>query len=555
MPKINPKYIFIVGGVMSSVGKGVATASLAKLLQGRGFNVTAIKADPYLNIDAGTMNPTEHGEVFVTEDKDETDQDLGNYERFLDENIYSINYITLGRVFQTVLDKERALEYKGKCVEFFYHTPLEIIHRIENAQKKAKADINIVEIGGTIGEYQNILFLEAARMMHLKKTGDVSFVMVSYLPIPSKVGEMKTKPTQNAVRMLNSTGIQPDFLICRSDYSLDNKRKEKLALSCNMTTDNIISAPDVESIYAVPINFKKEKLDEKILNKLSLEPRQTDLKEWTKWYKSINNIKKEVKIAIVGKYFGTGKFTLADSYISVIESLKFAAWANKAKPVLEWINAEKFETDKKALKELGEYDGILIPGGFGSRGIEGKILAAKYARENKIPYFGLCLGLQIMTIEFARHVLKLRGATSEEFANMPKHPVIHTMEDQMQKIEDKDYGNTMRLGAYKCKLIKETKAYKSYLSAGWIKAKGSSVISERHRHRYEVNNKYREKLEKKGLRVAGINPKRDLVEILEVADHPFMVGTQFHPEFKSRPLRPHPLFYEFIKAALKHKSK
>lgn len=551
--KKTPKFIFVVGGVMSSVGKGIATSSIAMLLKNRGFSVTAIKADPYLNIDAGTMSPTEHGEVFVTEDGDEADQDLGNYERFLDENIYSINYMTLGRVFQSVLNKERSLAYKGKCVEFFHHTPLEIVDRIKKAQKKAKSEVTVIEIGGTIGEYQNVLFLEAARMMHLNHPGDVLFVMVSYLPIPAKVGEMKTKPTQNAVRLLNNTGIQPDLIIGRSERPLDHKRKEKIAISCNMRAADVISAPDIDSIYEVPINLRKEKFDERIIEKLQLKSQTSDLLGWKQWLNKTKKPKKEVKIAIVGKYFGSGKFTLVDSYISVIESLKFAAWKHGAKPILEWVDSEQFEHDKKALKQLSGFDGILVPGGFGARGTEGKIRAAQYAREHKIPYYGLCLGLQIMTIEFARNVLKLKNATSEEFAKNPSHPVIHIIPEQKKLLEEEDYGNTMRLGAYDCTLTKGTKAFKAYVEAGWVSEKGSPKISERHRHRYEVNNDYREMLEKAGLLVAGTNPQQNLVEILEVKDHPFMVGVQFHPEFKSRPLKPHPLFSAFIKAALKVK--
>lgn len=553
--KTKSKFIFVVGGVMSSVGKGITVSSMAAILKARGFKVTAMKADPYVNVDAGTMNPTEHGEVFVTEDGDETDQDIGNYERFLDENIYSTNYMTTGRVYQSVIEKERNLAYKGKCVEVVPHVTNEIIRRIELASKKSKADINVIEIGGTLGEYQNILFLEAARIMKHINPDNVLIVLVSYLPIPRKVGEMKTKPTQYASRTLNNAGLQADFIICRSEKPLDDKRKEKISTFCNVPIEAAISAPDVDRIYDVPLNFIKEGLDEKILKKFNLKPKEKDLKELRKFLSKVNKLKKSVKIAIVGKYFGTGKFSLADSYISVIESLKFAAWHNNSNIEIDWLDAEKFEKDKKTLKGLNLYDGILVPGGFGSRGTEGKILAAKYSRENKIPYFGLCLGLQIMTIEFARNVLKLRGANSEELKNNVKDPIIHIIPEQKKLIEENKYGNTMRLGAYKCKLTKDTKSFKAYLNAGWIKEKGSKVISERHRHRYELNNKYRERLEKNGLKVAGVNPSQNLVEILELEKHPFMIGTQFHPEFKSRPLNPHPLFYEFIRAAIKHKGK
>lgn len=550
----NPKYIFVVGGVMSSVGKGVATASIAKIMQSRGFSVTAMKADPYLNIDAGTMSPTEHGEVFVTEDADEGDQDLGNYERFLDVNIHSINYMTLGRVLKSVLDKERALKYKGKCVEFFYHTPLEIVERIKAAQQDAQSDITVIEVGGTIGEYQNILFLEAGRMMQLERPDDVAFVMVTYLPVPKMVGEMKTKPTQTAVRMLNGTGVQPDILVCRAEVPIDSKRKEKIALSCGMKPDTIVSAPDADSIYSVPLNFKKEGLDEILLDKLQLSSRKHTMHEWEAWLKSVKRAKKTVKIGIVGKYFATGEFTLADSYISVIESLKFAAWHAGATPELVWLDAEAYEKDARALKELKKYDGILVPGGFGSRGTEGKVKAAQYCREHKIPYFGICLGLQIMVIEYARNVLGLKGATSEEFAKKPTHPVVHIIPEQKEKLAQENYGNTMRLGAYPCKLIPKSIVHKAYSDAGWIKKTGKPVVQERHRHRYEVNNEYRDQLNAAGLKIAGVYEKGNLVEAMEVEGHPFMVGIQSHPEFLSRPMNPHPLFYQFVKAALRKAS-
>ncbi len=550
IPEVTPKFIFIVGGVMSSVGKGVSTASIGRLLQSRGFKVTIIKADPYLNIDAGTMNPVEHGEVFVTMDGDETDQDIGNYERFLNQNIYSVNYMTLGRVFKKVLDKERKLEYGGKCVEFFYHTPLEIINLIKKAQKENNAEITLIEVGGTIGEYQNILFLEAGRMMRLKNPDNVLFIMVSYLPIPSTVGEMKTKPTQNAVRLLNSSGIQPDIILGRSEKPLDRKRKEKIALMCNMHEEDIISAPDCSNIYEVPFNFKKEKLDIKILTKLNLKPRKVNMKDWRKWLDKVKRIKKSVKIGIAGKYFTTGKFILADSYISVIEALKFSAWHLNRKLDLVWLDVEEYEKNPKSLKELFDFDGIVVPGGFGKRGVEGKIKVAQFCRENNIPYFGLCLGMQIMAIEFARNVLKLKNAHSEEFNTKTKYPIIHIIPAQKEKLKQKDYGGSMRLGGYKCLLDKNSISYRAYLSTKWIKPH-NPVIVERHRHRYEFNNKYRSIFEEKGAHIAGVNTDQDLVEIIEIKNHSFMVGCQFHPEFQARPLNPHPLFTEFIKIAIK----
>ncbi|MBU1164084.1 CTP synthase [Patescibacteria group bacterium] len=538
------KYIFVVGGVMSGVGKGVASASIGKILQARGYKVTAIKIDPYVNVDAGTMNPTEHGEVFVTEDGDETDQDIGNYERFLNQDIYRANYMTTGRIYESVIHKERNLEYNGKCVEVVPHIPEEIIRRIKKAALKSKADITIIEVGGTVGEYQNILFLEAARMMHLKNPLDVQFIMVSYLPIPGTIGEMKTKPTQYAIRTLNSAGIQPDFILCRSAKPLDEKRRQKLSVFGNVLPQDVISAPDVDSIYEVPINFEKENLSQKIIAKLGLKAKpKKDLGDWKKLVRTAKSVKKEVKIAMVGKYFATGAFILADSYISVIESLKHAAWANKVKPVIEWVNSDEYEKNPAKVKELKNYDGIIVPGGFGSRGIEGKIKAIKYARENNIPYFGLCYGMQLATIEFARNVAKLKDANSTEIKPKTKHPVIHIMEEQVEKLAKKQYGNTMRLGSYPCVLAKKSRSFIAY---------GKKRIDERHRHRYEFNNAYRDRLTKKGLLLAGLSPDKKLVEIVEIPKHKFFVGVQFHPEFRSRPLNPHPLFVEFIKSAKKH---
>lgn len=545
---MNTKYIFVVGGVMSSVGKGIAAASIGTILKSKGYKVTAIKCDPYVNVDAGTMNPTEHGEVFVTKDGDECDQDMGNYERFLDESLTRMNYMTTGRVYQYVINKERNLDYRGKCVEVVPHIPEEIIRRITTAGKKAEAEIVITEIGGTAGEYQNLLFLEAARMMKLKHPQDVIFILVSYLPIPSTVGEMKTKPTQYASRTLNSSGIQADFILCRSERPIDNRRREKLAMLCSIEPENAISAPDADSIYDIPVNFEEEHIGKKILTRLGLKPKQTDLVSWRKMVKRAKSADKTVKIGIVGKYFDTGDFVLADSYISVIESVKHAAWAEGFKPELVWLSSDRYEKNKKNLEDLKNYDGIIIPGGFGSRGIEGKIAVAGFCRENKIPYFGLCYGMQIATIEFARNVCGLKKASSEELDPSTPDPVIHIMPDQKKKLAEKDYGGSMRLGSYKCELAKETISYNAYKAKGSVPGQ-SPMISERHRHRYEFNNQYKSALTKKGLVIAGINPERHLVEIIELKDHPFFVGVQFHPEFQSRPERPHPLFLEFIKIA------
>lgn len=542
------KYIFVLGGVMSGVGKGITTASIGKILQSKGYKVTAIKIDPYINVDAGTMNPTEHGEVFVTDDGDETDQDIGNYERFLDINILKDNYMTTGRVYQTVIQRERNLEYEGRCVEVVPDIPEEVNSRIIKAGKKTKSDIVITEIGGTIGEYQNILFLEAARLLESRYPNDVLFVMVSYLPIPEKVGEMKTKPTQYAVRTLNSAGIQPDFIIARAAVPLDSPRKRKLSIFCNISEKDVISAPDIDSIYDVPVNFEKDHLGERILEKLGLKSKKKDLKDWRSLSNKIKRLKKEVKIGIVGKYFATGDFILSDSYISVIEAVKHAAYANNKKPVIEWLNSGEYEKDKRNLKELDKYNGIIVPGGFGSRGVEGKILAAKYCRENKIPYFGLCYGLQIAVIEFARNVLKLKDAHTEEINSNTKHAVIHIMPEQAELLAKKNYGNTMRLGAWSCVLKPNSISAEAY---------GNRKISERHRHRYEVNNDYRERLEKNGLVIAGTSPDKKLVEIIELPreTHPFYIGVQFHPEFKTRPTVGHPLFNKFIEISSKRKIK
>ncbi len=531
------KYIFVAGGVMSGIGKGIAVSSIGRILKSKGFKVTAIKIDPYVNVDAGTMNPIEHGEVFVTDDGVECDQDVGNYERFLDENIYTDNYLTTGRVYQAVINRERNLEYNGRCVEVVPDIPNEVISRIKRAGEKTKADFILIEIGGTVGEYQNMLFLEAARMMKLSYPRDVLFILVSYLPIPKKIGEMKTKPTQYAVRTLNSAGIQPNIILARSARPLDEIRKRKISVFCNIAPEDVISAPDIETIYQVPLNFEKENLGNKLLKKLNLKPRKKrDLKDWEIFVNTIKNAQKTVKIGVVGKYFKTGEFTLTDSYISVIEAIKHAAYSLKRKSVISWLSAEKYEKNPDLVKELKKYDGIIIPGGFGTRGIEGKIKAIEFCRKNKVPFLGLCLGMQLAVIEFARNVCHLKNASSSEFSKN-KEAVIDVMPEQKVLLKEKKYGGTMRLGAYKCKIKPGTISAKTYKDL---------IISERHRHRYELNNNYRKILEKNGLVMAGINPEKDLVEIIENKNHPFFVAVQFHPEFKSRPLRPHPLFRGFI---------
>ncbi len=543
------KYIFVCGGVMSGIGKGIATASIGKILQAKGFEVTAIKIDPYINVDAGTMNPIEHGEVFVTEDGIECDQDIGNYERFLNRNIYSDNYMTTGRIYQAVINKERNLEYNGRCVEVVPHIPEEVIRRIYRVARISKADFVLIEIGGTVGEYQNLLFLEAARMIKLRHPNDTLFIIVSYLPVPQIIGEMKTKPTQYAVRTLNSAGIQPDIIIARSEYPLDEPRKHKISLFCNTDKENIISAPDINNIYEVPLNFEKENLGQRILSKFKLRAKRkaSGLKNWSKLISTIkekNN--KTIKIGIVGKYFNSGNFILSDSYISVIEAIKHAAWHFQVHPIIKWLNAEIYEKKPTSIAELKKLDGIIVPGGYGKRGIEGKIKTIQFCRENKIPYLGLCYGMQLAVIEFARHIAGLKKANSTEIDPKTPYPVIDIIPEQKTNLANKQYGGTMRLGAYNCFLKRNTISQKAYQKIR---------INERHRHRYEFNNDYKKDLLAKGLVIAGINPEKELVEIIELPQkvHPFFVGVQFHPEFKSRPLDPHPLFKEFIGTALKLK--
>ena len=551
------KYIFVVGGVMSGVGKGITTSSIGRILKSKGFNVSLIKADPYLNVDAGTMNPTEHGEVFVLDSGLETDQDMGNYERFLDESLPNENYMTNGMVFKYVIDKERALGYKGKCVEPVYHITEEILRRIKKSIEKTNAEITVFEIGGTVGEYQNAIFLEAARMLKLKHPKDVMFVMVSYLPIPGKIGEMKTKPTQNAVRQLNSYGINADMIIARSSVHLDHKRKEKIAMSTGVLVENVISAPDIESIYDVPINFEKDGLSDRVLNFFGLKERQKDLVQWRKMVAKIKNPKRNIKIAVVGKYFDTGDFVLSDAYISVIEAIKFSAFSQGAKPELSWINSKDYEQDPKKISELKNFDGIIVPGGFGESGIEGIIMAISFARENKIPYLGLCYGMQLAVIEYCRNVLGLKDAHSREVNPKSKNLVIDIMPDQLKKIEEGQMGASMRLGSYTAFVKNKTVADYCYLkwSKDYKKSKDFGQIDERHRHRYEVSLDYIEKIKNAGLVFSGTSEDGKLMEIAELPKdkHPFFLGCQFHPELKARPLSPHPLFSGFVEAILKIK--
>ncbi len=535
---------------MSGVGKGVASSSIAKILQSRGIEVTSLKIDPYVNVDAGTMNPTEHGEVFVLDDGTECDQDMGNYERFLDRDLSGVNYMTTGSVYKTVIERERSMGYGGKSVSVVPYIPMEVISRINNAADLAKAQIAITEIGGTAGEYENILFLEAIRMMKIKQPKDVLLILVSHLPIMNDDNELKTKPTQHAVRALNSVGLQPDFILARAKYPIDEKRKEKIAFNCNVSEEDVISAPDVSDIYNIPINFEKDNLGNLILKKLSLGARKKDMKDWRAFVAKIDAATNAVDIGIVGKYFSSGQFVLADSYLSVIESIRHAAAYWDVKPKIHWIDSEQFEGGKEGnLKELDNYDGVIVPGGFGSRGVEGKLNAIRYCRENGIPYFGLCYGMQLAVVEIARDVLKWKDANTTEIDPKTKHPVIDIMPEQKKLMEEKKYGASMRLGAYPAVLKKGSLAGRAY---------GEKEISERHRHRFEVNPAYVKRLEGAGIVFSGQSPSRRLMEVMELPQsvHPFFVGAQFHPELKSRPQKPNPLFREFIKAAAeKHQKK
>ena len=530
---------------MSGVGKGVASSSIAKILQARGLTVTAVKVDPYVNVDAGTMNPTEHGECFVLKDGLETDQDMGNYERFLGVDLPAINYMTTGSVYQAVIAKERNLGYHGRNVQVVPDIPAEAIRRIKAAGEVAKADVVLIEIGGTVGEYENILFIEAIRMMKTEQPDKVGVVMVSYLPVPGSVGEMKTKPTQHAARTLGASGVFADIILARASVPLDQKRKEKIARFCNVLPENVISAPDVSSIYDIPINFEKDHLSSRLCDLLHLPcTKQSDLSHWKRFVSRSKHTKDTVKIAVVGKYFSSGDFVLSDVYISVLEAIKYSSYKLGLKPEIVYLSAQEF-ADKKNLKKLKQFDGILVPGGFGKTGIDGKLNVIEYARKQKIPYFGLCYGMQLAVLEFAKNVLKLKNASTEEIDPKAEHLVIGVMADQKDKIAQANMGGTMRLGQYETTLKKGSVAQKAYKQA---------EVLERHRHRYEVNPAYVTDLQAAGLVFSGTSPDGQLMEIMELPAevHPFFVGVQFHPELQARPLDPHPLFTAFIKASYEH---
>ena len=539
----------MIGGVMSGVGKGIATSSLGLILKTKGYKVNLVKADPYLNVDAGTMNPTEHGEVFVMKEGLETDQDMGNYERFLHQDIHQVNYMTSGMVYKSVIDRERALGYGGKCVEAIPHVRDEIIDRFEKAAKENGSDITIVEIGGTIGDFQNAMFMEAAKTMKLKNPLDVIVIVVSYLPTPGAIGEMKSKPTQSAIRELNGYGLHPDFIIARSEVALDNKRKEKISISCNVPIENVISAPDIKSIYDVPVNFEKDKIGEMVLKSLFLKnkkPNAESVKLWTDWKNFVKNVHtkktKNLRIAMIGKYFDTGDFTLTDSYLSVMEALKFAAAKAKVDIEIEWVDSKTIEKNPSILKDIFKRcDGLIVPGGFGTTGVDGILKSIEYVRKNKIPYLGICYGMQLAVIEYAQNVLHLKGANTTEIHKDCEHKIIDIMQSQKENLVKQVMGGSMRLGSFTCRLVKGSIVSQLY--------KADEVV-ERHRHRYEVNNAHVPDLEKAGLKFSGKSVDGKLMEMIELGKdkHPFFVATQSHPEFLSRPTISHPLFDGLIKA-------
>jgi CTP synthase len=552
------KYIFVSGGVISGIGKGISAASIGFILKSYGFKISMIKADPYLNVDAGTMNPLEHGETFVLEDGFETDMDIGSYERFVNESFSRPNSVTCGAVLEKVLKDERSLAYDGKWVSLDYHVPDEMMNWIESVAKEDNADITIVEIGGTAGEVGNGLFLEANKMLKIKYPDDVIHIHVSYLPVPATLGEMKSKPVQISTKLLNSYGIHPDFLIARSRDGVDDVRREKLSRYCMVKKEHIISAPDTKCIYDIPITFEQAKIGKNILKMLNLKPKKTTLlKDWKAKSKRMKSLKREVDIGIVGKYYKSGRYDLKDSYVSVLEAINHSAWELGYQAKLHWIVADELEKDKKLQKEILSMDGLVVPQGWGSRGAEGKIKAIQIARENKIPYLGLCYGMQMAVIEYARNVLGIKDAISEEIDPDSKNLVIHLMEEQKKLLKEGKFGGTIRLGAWPCKIKKGSlleSVYKEYSNELFDSL---PIVYERHRHRYEFNNEYRKQLEKAGLILSGKSPNSKLVEAIELDRkvHPFFVGTQYHPELKSRFLAPHPIFMGFINASLIKKRK
>jgi len=547
--KSKTKFIFVSGGVVSGIGKGTTAASIALLLKSAGYKIEPLKFENYLNMDAGTINPIEHGDPFLCEDGTEADMDIGSYEKFLGMDMGKENFVTMGRIYSTVIERERRFEYNGEDVEAIPHITDEIARRIRVAAEKRGADIVIIELGGTAGEYQNIFYYETSRIMTLRNPGDVIHIHVSYVPTPSHLGEPKTKPTQLSVRTLNSMGIQPDFIVARSEKYLDQRRRDRFALFCNMEAEDIISNPDLSSVYEIPETLHQQQLDSKILKKLGLAVRNPDLKDWEKLLTTIKAKKsKQIEIAIIGKYFGTGDYQLKDSYAALFDAIDHAAWKNNVEVTTRWVDAEKVE--KEGVSIIGKPDGVIVPIGWGERGSEGMIAAASYARKQKIPYLGLCYGMQLAVVAFARNELGWKDAHTTEDNPKTTHPVISLIESQKELMARRAYGGTMRLGTWDAIVKKGTIAFEAYEKYGGPIDVKTGLTSERHRHRFEFNNKYAQELEDKGLVISARSVNENLVEIVELprSVHPFYLGTQGHPEYKSRPLSPHPLFVAFIKA-------
>ncbi|MCB9800732.1 MAG: CTP synthase [Pseudomonadales bacterium] len=551
------KYVFVSGGVLSGLGKGITAASLGLLLKNRGYKVTNIKCENYLNIDSGNINPIEHGDVFLCEDGLEADLDLGSYERFLDQEVGKKNFTTLGQIYSSVIENTKNLAYGGATVDAWLYVPQEAIRRIKAAGEDF--DICLVELGGTAGEYQNQIYYEAYRIMNLQAPEDTVHVHVTYFPNPSHINELKSKPTQLSVSALQSMGIQPDFIVGRGEYMIDEKRKEKVAFYSNMSREDVISNPDLGSIYEVPPVLAAQNFDTKVLAKLHLPEGKSNLQEWEDFVKKLNSEKKhKVTIAIIAKYLSTGNFELKDSYVSLLESLEFAAVHSDTELEIKFIKAEDLEKkNSTAQDDLKAADGIIVPIGWGERGVEGKISAIQYAREHKVPYLGLCYGMQLASIEFARHVVGLEGAHTKEVDPNTPHPIVHDIPFNKQYQTIKGEGASMRLGAYDCVLKPGTLAYKIYKKHHAFKDEAKNLISERHRHRFEFNNDYREQLEAAGFVISGTSPDDFFVEMIELPqkDHPFFIATQAHPEYKSKPLNPHPMFIEYIKAVLNEQKK
>lgn len=548
----NLKYIFVSGGVISGIGKGITTASIALLLKSAGYRVAPIKFENYLNLDAGTINPIEHGDPFLCEDGTEADMDIGSYEKFLNEDMGRDNFVTMGAIYQTVIDRERKFEYQGEDVEAIPHITDEIIARINHLAKKKNADIVIIELGGTAGEYQNVFYYEASRILTLKHPGDVVHIHVSYVPRPPHIGEPKTKPTQLSVRTLNSMGIQPDFIIARSEKPLDQRRTDRFALFCNMHKEDIISNPDLDTVYALPMIFAQQSLHTKIFKKLHLPEKEPDLKDWKKFVSNVKSKKsKTVEIAIVGKYFGTGDYQLRDSYAALFDALDHAGVYENVSVKTHWIDAQRIE--KNGADCIGKPDGIIVPIGWGERGSEGMIAAASYARTHSIPYLGLCYGMQLAVIAFARDVLQWKDANTTENNPKTEHPIIHLMPTQEQAMKRRAYGGTMRLGSWEAMVQPGTRAYTIYEKAQSFLKNRPGLTAERHRHRYEFNDAFADALQKAGLIISARSVVEHLAEIIELPQlkHPFYMGTQGHPEYKSRPLAPHPIFTAFIAACKK----